>query len=126
MIKLENENFNLGELEGKSRKLQVDDFSKIIDSIDDLDDKKKVLWKEIYENAITDRQHAFTMFVKLVKLCEDKSIEHAVHGRTIATYIEKMSRANDQLIKLAEVIRRAEEEAENIDSDDMFNQIKEK
>lgn len=113
----------LGDLERRSRDERVKDFSGILDKIEGLDDKKKVLWKEIYENAITDRQNSYVMFVKLVRMCEEKSTEHAVHGRTIATYIERMSRANDQLIKLAEVIRRAEEEAENIDPDDMFSRI---
>ena len=122
----DKEEFSIGELEERSREQRVKDFSSILDKIESLDDKKKVLWKEIYENAITDRQHSFAMFVKLANMCEDKSTEHAVHGKTIATYIERMSRANDQLIKLAEVIRRAEEEAENIDPDDMFNQISKK
>lgn len=114
----------IDDLEKRSREERIRDFTEILDRIEDLDDKKKVLWKEIYNNAITDRQNAFAMFAKLARICEDKTSEHAIHGKTMATFLERMSRANDQLIKLVEVIRRAEEESENIDSDEMFNKIR--
>jgi hypothetical protein len=63
------------------------------------------------------------MFAKLVKIAQDKSTEHAVHGKTIATYIERMSRANDQLIKLAELIAKADSTSNTIDPEDMFERI---
>jgi len=104
---------------------KLNDFSQLLKNIESLDDKKRQLWREIYENAITDRQNAYIMFVRLVKIVQDKSTEHAVHGRTIATYIERMSKANDQLIKLAELIARADSSNEAIDPDDMFRRINE-
>lgn len=113
----------LAELESKSKEERVKDFSDILDSIESLDTKKKVLWKEIYENAITDRGNAYVMFAKLVRICEENSTEHAVHGRTVSAFIERMSRANDQLLKLVDIIRREEEKADSIDSDDMFDKI---
>lgn len=103
---------------------KIRDFSELLKDIESLDDKKRQLWREIYENAISDRQNSYVMFAKLVKIVENKSTEHAVHGKTIATYIERMSKANDQLIKLADLIARAEQASEEIDSDDMFNRIK--
>ena len=102
---------------------KVRDFSSLLDQIEGLSDKKKKLWKEIYENAVYDRQNAYTMFVKLVRIVEDKSTEHAVHGKTIATYIEKMSKANDQLIRLAELVGKAEKSNDEIDSEEMFKKI---
>lgn len=102
---------------------RVKDFSLLLKNIENLDDKKRQLWLEIYQNAISDRQNAFVMFSRLVTIADDKSTEHAVHGKTMATYIEKMSRSNDQLIKLAELIAKAESASENIDADDMFNRI---
>lgn len=102
---------------------RVRDFSDLVKRIDSLDDKKRALWLQIYENAITDRQNAFGMFVKLMLIVEDKSSEHAVHGKTIATYIERMSKANDQLIKLAELIAHAEQKGGQIDPDEMFERI---
>jgi hypothetical protein len=63
------------------------------------------------------------MFMRLVKITQDKSSEHAVHGKTMATYIEKMSRSNDQLIKLAELIAEAEKKEESIDPDEMYSKL---
>lgn len=108
----------------RSIKDRIKDFSGLLNQIESVNDKRKQLWKEIYENAICDRQNAYIMFTKLVMIVQDKSTEHAVHGRTIASYIEKMSKANDQLIKLAELVARAEEASETIDPDDMFEKIR--
>ena len=43
---------------------KVSDFSSLLGQIEGLSDKKKKLWKEIYENAIYDRQNAYSLFVK--------------------------------------------------------------
>ena len=102
---------------------KVKDFSSLLDQIEGLSDKKKKLWKEIYENAIYDRQNAYTLFAKLVNIVEDKSTEHAVHGRSLASYIEKMSKANDQLIRLAELVAKAEKSNDEIDPEEMFKRI---
>ena len=112
-------------LEESELKLEskVRDFSSLLDQIEGLSDKKKKLWKEIYENAVCDRQNAYILFAKLVNIAEDKSTEHAVHGKTMATYIEKMSKANDQLIRLAELVAKAEKTNDEIDSEEMFKKI---
>lgn len=92
--------------EQKDKKLK--DFNDLLLQLSDVDDKKKKLWFEIYDNAITDRDNAFIMFHKLVVITSDKSNEHAIHGRTMATYLERMSKANDQLIKLSELVAKSE------------------
>lgn len=102
---------------------KVRDFSSLLDQIEGLSDKKKKLWKEIYENAICDRQNAYILFSRLVNIVEDKSTEHAVHGRSLASYIEKMSKANDQLIRLAELVAKAEKTNDEIDPEEMFKKI---
>jgi hypothetical protein len=102
---------------------KVRDFSSLLDQIEGLSDKKKKLWKEIYENAVYDRQNAYTLFVRLVKIVEDKSTEHAVHGRSLSSYIEKMSKSNDQLIRLAELVSKAEKVNDEIDAEEMFKKI---
>lgn len=106
-------------IEGKIR-----DFSDLLEQIDGVSDKKKKLWKEIYENAVTDRQNSYVLFTTLVEIVQDKSTEHAVHGKTLATYIERMSKANDQIIRLAELVSKSEkkEDAE-IDPEEMFRKI---
>lgn len=113
---------NLEESEIKIEE-KVRDFSTLLDQIEGLSDKKKKLWKEIYENAIYDRQNAYSLFAKLVKIVDDKSTEHAVHGKSLASYIEKMSKANDQLIRLAELVSKAEKTNDEIDPEEMFKKI---
>jgi uncharacterized protein YeeX (DUF496 family) len=103
---------------------KIKDFSDLLHQIDGVTDKKKRLWKEIYENAVTDRQNAYVLFTTLVEMVQDKSTEHAIHGKTMATYIERMSRANDQIIKLAELVSKSEEkQEEEIDPEEMFKKI---
>jgi len=101
------------------------DFSDLLSQIDGVSDKKKKLWQEIYENAVTDRQNAYVLFSSLVKIVENDSTEHAVHGKSLSSYIEKMSKANDQLIKLAELVAKAERTNEEIDPEDLFKKIEE-
>lgn len=103
---------------------KVRDFSTLLDQIEGLSDKKKKLWKEIYENAIYDRQNAYMLFSRLVKIVEDKSTEHAVHGKSLSSYIEKMSKSNEQLIRLAELVAKAEKPNSEIDSEEIFKQLR--
>ena len=112
------------EVNDRSIHEKIKDFSVLLDQIISIDDKKKQLWKEIYENAICDRQNAYIMFVKLVMIVQDKSTEHAIHGRSLSSYIERMSKANEQLIKLAELVSKAEVASETIDPDEVFNKIR--
>lgn len=104
-------------------KAKIKDFDELLKQIEGLSDKKKILYREIYQNAVIDRQNAYAIFMKLVVITSDKSTEHAVHGRTMATYIERMSKANDQLIKLTELIARTDNSDEN-NIDDLFDKIK--
>ena len=108
----------------RSIKDRINDFNGLLNQIESINDKKRQLWKEIYENAITDRQNAYIMFTKLILIVQDKSAEHAIHGRTISSYIERMSKANDQLIRLAELVAKAELVSESISPDDMFDKIR--
>lgn len=104
---------------------RVGDFTDLVDKIDGLTDQKKVLWREIYQNAITDRQNAYEMFAKLRTIMGEKTTEHAVHGRSAAAYIERMNKANDQLLKLVEQVAHAEElyKAGVETPEDMYAQI---
>jgi hypothetical protein len=103
---------------------RIRDFSDLLEQIDGVSDKKKKLWREIYENAVTDRQNAYVLFNTLVEITEDKSTEHAIHGKTMATYIERMSKANDQIIRLAELVSKSEvKESDEIDAEEMFKKL---
>lgn len=103
---------------------KLKDFSNLLDTLDNLEDKKKALWIEIYQNAITDRDNAYTMFMHLHKLVIDDGTQHAIHGPNIAKYLERMSRANDQLIKLAELIANETSKQDTINPDEIFKKIK--
>lgn len=111
------------ELENKANKLKVDNFKEILAGLKDLDNKKRVLWEQIYENALQDRSHAYMMFTTLVQICNTNTTEHAVHGRSLSSYIEKMSKANDQIIRLASLIQKLEDDQEQIDPEKMFDAI---
>ena len=49
--------------------------------------------------------------------------EHATLGSTLTKYLERMNKANDQLLKLAEIMSKSESEYSKIDADDLFSQI---
>lgn len=111
------------ELAARANELRVKDFTEILDKIDTLDDKKKQLWKEIYENCISDRQNAYALFIKLVGICQGKSTEWAVHGRTIISLQERMSRTVDQMLKLADLIHKAERASDAIDPESIYDTL---
>ena len=44
------------------KKTKIEQFSDILDGLTSTEDKKKLLWKEIYENALEDRSSAKILF----------------------------------------------------------------
>lgn len=112
------------ELDKKINK-QLKDFSSLLDSLSSLEDKKKALWKQIYENAVTDRKNAYILFGDLYKDVHNNANEHAIHGPTLSKYLERMEKSNQQLIKLAEMIDDVVEEEEDLlaDEDSIYDRI---
>ena len=49
-------------------KKKVDQFDEVLQKIEHADSKKRILWKEIYENANLDRQNAHVLFVEALTL----------------------------------------------------------
>jgi hypothetical protein len=99
------------------------DFSDLLDSISTMDERKRKLWMLIYKNAIEDRMRALEQYCDLKSIVIGKSTEHAVHGKTIASFIERMSKANDQLLKLADLVEAAEANAEATTEDSLYDSI---
>lgn len=97
---------------------QLKDFSALLDSLSSLEEKKKSLWKQIYENAVTDRNNAYILFGDLYKDVHNNPNEHAIHGPTLAKYLERMEKSNQQLIKLAEMIDDVVEDEEDLLTDE--------
>jgi len=107
----------------KTKRLQ--DFSDLLDTLDDLADKKKHLWRQIYENAVNDRDAAGVLFLDLFVSTSSNATQHTMNGPILAKYLERMCRSNDQLIKLAELVERADQANTKIDIEDMYSKIEE-
>jgi hypothetical protein len=104
---------------------KIERFGDLLDSIESTKDKKKMLWKEVYENALTDRENANVLFTEAYKQMQGGSYEHATLGPVMTKYLERMCKSNEQMLRLAELIAKEEERAAKIDPDDIFSQIKE-
>lgn len=107
----------------ESKENQIKNFSDILDSIDSLEDKKKMLWKETYSNAIEDREKAKLLFNDAYISMQGGVNEHMNIGAIMSKYLERMSKSNDQILKLAELISKEEEKSAEISSEDLFDQI---
>jgi hypothetical protein len=101
----------------------IKNFADILDNIESLEDKKKMLWKEIYENAIEDREKSKMLFNDAYISMQGGINEHMNIGAVMSKYIERMSKSNDQILKLAELISKEEEKSEAISEDEIFGKI---
>lgn len=101
----------------------IKNFADILDNIDSLEDKKKLLWKEIYENALEDREKSKMLFNDAYISMQGGVNEHMNIGSIMSKYIERMSKSNDQILKLAELIAKEEEKSESISEDEIFGKI---
>jgi len=104
-------------------KTKVKEFSDLLDSIESVEGKKKALWKEIYENAINDRENAYILFNEAYTSMTNTTAEHISTGPILSKYLERMSKSNEQLLKLADLIAKAEEHSTKIDPEDLFSKI---
>lgn len=110
----------LKEFEDVSKR--ISEFSEVIDAIENADEKKRHLWKEIYENAVFDRTSASCLFLDLMNKTMGQADEHhALNGPVLAKYLERMSKSNDQLLSLVEII--TDDEQRSLDADDIFDKI---
>lgn len=106
-----------------NQKEKSKEFADLLDTITSLEDKKKILWQQIYDNAVRDRENANILFTDLYLATQGKPAEHQLNGPVMAKYIERMSRANDQLIKLSELLQIAQEKEMAVNDNDIFDQI---
>ena len=101
---------------------KIEEFSEILNNLTSTEDKKKLLWKEAYENALYDRENANILLTDLLLQVKGSVPLHTSLGSIMSKYLERMSKSNDQILRLAELIAK-EEERDQISSDDIFNQI---
>ena len=105
------------------KKEKISKFADLLDSLESTEDKKKLLWKEVYENAINDRENAGVLFTDLLVQSQGNATNHTMFGPIMSKYLERMSKSNDQILKLAELI--AKEDEKSVDVNDIFNKITE-
>lgn len=104
-------------------KKKLEAFSDILDELTSTEEKKKLLWKEIYENALVDRENAGMLFTDAWSRMSPGTAEHITLGATLTKYLERMSKSNEQILRLAELISKAEEQETKIDPDEVFSTI---
>ena len=107
----------------EAKEERIKNFADILNNIDSIEDKKKMLWKEIYENALEDREKAKMLFNDAYISMTGGVNEHMNIGAIMSKYLERMTRSNDQILKLAELIAKEEEKSEAISEDDIFGKI---
>ena len=107
----------------KSQEEKIKSFSDLLDSLENTEDKKKLLWKESYQNAVDDRESAHILFTDLLKVSLNNSTNHLQFGTLMSKYLERMSKSNDQILKLAELIAKEEDKNDAISADDIFDKI---
>lgn len=113
--------------ENKKSKL-LNSFDELLDDIESVQLKQKILWRQIYENSIEDRNNANLCFTDVFIYLKDDKDNHIQLGQTVAKYLERMEKANEQLIKLATLVQKAleNEVKETVSSDDLLEEIKNK
>lgn len=107
----------------EKKEKSIKNFADILDNIASLEDKKKLLWKEIYEHSLEDREKAKMLFNDAYISMQGGVNEHMNIGAIMSKYIERMSKSNDQILKLAELIAKEEEKEEAISEDEIFGKI---
>ena len=107
----------------KNKNDKIKEFSDLLDGLESTEDKKKLLWKESYQNAIEDRESASILLNDLLLSIPGNSANHSTHGTLATKYLERMSKSNDQIIKLAELIAKEQEKQDAVSPDDIFKSI---
>jgi hypothetical protein len=94
---------NVTELENETDK-SIRDFGDLVDGMSFVDPRIKQLWKQIYENAVTDRKNAYLMWSDLfIKVFNDAN-QYVAHGLNLSKFLERMEKSNAQILKLAELV----------------------
>ena len=110
----------INDYEKKEQKIK--EFSDLLNALENTADKKKMLWLESYQNAVEDRESANILFTDLMMKSTNNSANHLQFGQLMSKYLERMSKCNDQILRLAELIAK-EEEKDVMSADDIFDKI---
>lgn len=95
-------------------------FKALLDSVSSLDEKKRFLWLDIYTNAFKEIDMAYRLFDEAYAATDLSSdVNHAELGPVFVKYLERANKANEQLLKLANMLEEAEEKSEENALDDI-------
>lgn len=107
----------------RKSELKSEEFHKLLEKITYASKETKKIWREIYDNALEDRSSAYLLFSDLYRAVANSAEGHAIHGKQIAQYLERMNRCNDQLLKLAELVEAAQHQDEEIDQESLYKEL---
>jgi hypothetical protein len=107
----------------RSSQLKIESFEKVLQNMVDLDPQKTQLWMEIYNNATADRANASALLAQGFVLLGQTSADHMSLGPTLVKYLERMTKSNDQLLALAQLIAKEVDRQTSLDTEDLFAKI---
>lgn len=110
----------------EKKKYLLQEFDDLLDSIDSAGTKEKILWRQIYENSITDRANANICFLDVLPHLTMDMDNHMQVGMQAVQYLTRMEKSNEQLIKLATLIQKSLENQvadDEMDPDAIFAEI---
>ena len=102
---------------------KLKDFSDLLDSLSNTEDKKKLLWKEAYQNAVEDRESAAILVNDLLINIPGSMAHHQSVGVLMTKYLERMAKCNDQILKLAELVAKEQAQEATVSANDIFDSI---
>lgn len=85
----------------------VAEFNSLIRLAEHVDLKQKFLWQRVFKNAVDDRRVASILLMDLYIATVQAAEKHVMHGDLLAKYMERMEKANAQIIKLSEMVQKA-------------------
>ena len=83
----------------KTTEEKIKDFADLLDELENTKDKKKLLWKEAYRNALEDRASASILVDDLLLQIQGNLNNHQQFGTIMTKYLERMSKSNDQILQ---------------------------
>lgn len=106
-------------------------FSDLLSTIKTIDEKEKTIWKEVYNNAITDYEEACACFHKaMFSIISQTKNEEAfqqlvIANKLISDLLTRREKSNAQLIKLIEMLQAIKATEAAIDENSMFDRLDE-
>lgn len=102
---------------------RVKEFVNMLERNIEIDPKLKMLWIEIYKHAQADRNFAGILYVDLLNKIMATTENHGLYGDKIAKYLERMSKANDQLLLLAKYVSEHVAPTDDMTPDQLYDKI---